>query len=69
MFLVQNEKEELRVQYTEARMQLTQKENEIAGLNEELDKVKSVLQQKIMKGKPDILATIQVGNTGYLLES
>ena len=46
--------------------QLSAKVTEVAKLKEELDKVKSVLQQKVMRGKPDILATVQVHYITYV---
>lgn len=47
-------------QVPELQEKLAIKVAEVAQLKEELDKVKSVLQQKVMGGKPDILATVQV---------
>jgi len=47
-------------QLEESKEQLESKIAEVTKLHEELDKVKSVLQQKVMRGKPDILSTVQV---------
>lgn len=44
----------------ETQQRLALKLSEIKNLAEELDKVKSVLQQKVLRGKPDILPFIQV---------
>ncbi|XP_067928056.1 cGMP-dependent protein kinase 1-like [Watersipora subatra] len=46
-------------QILELKEQLASRSTEVSKLKEELDKVKSVLQQKVMRGKPDILATVQ----------
>ncbi|KAF6022496.1 hypothetical protein EB796_019190 [Bugula neritina] len=46
-------------QLEESKEQLESKIAEVTKLHEELDKVKSVLQQKVMRGKPDILSTVQ----------
>ena len=47
-------------QLIEVKKQLSATVTKVAKLKEELDKRKNVLQQKVMRGKLDILATVQV---------
>ena len=56
----QTENGEWQARYMELQGQFDRKLKEMANLAEELDKVKSVLQHKLTRGKPDILATVQV---------
>lgn len=65
----QNEAATYKEQVSKAREELLAKDEEIKNLHEELDKVKSVLQQTVMKGKPDILATVQVSVMAELVEN
>lgn len=62
MVKLKSEVETYKTRLHDAEEKLQTKESEIRDLHEELDKVKSVLQQKVMNGKPDILATVQVFN-------
>lgn len=52
-----------------AKLHNTIAENEalISELREETDKLKSVLQQKVTGGRPDILATIEVTSSSLSL--
>ena len=47
-------------QLIEVKKQLSATVTKVAKLKKELDKRKNVLQQKVMRGKLDILATVQV---------
>lgn len=49
-----------------AQQTILSKDIEIRKLKEEVDKLQCVLQQKVMNGKPDILATIQVSLANLL---
>lgn len=50
----------MRSEYLAAQQTILSKDALINELNEEIDKLKCVIQQKVMGGKPDILAVIQV---------
>ena len=49
-----------------AQQTILYKDQQIGDLKEEVDKLLCVLKQKVMGGKPDILATIQVNIFLYI---
>ena len=59
MMSLQKEMEGYKTELAEAQQTISYKDQQITELKEEVDKLLCVLQQKV-RGKPDILATIQV---------
>lgn len=57
---LQKEMERYRLELAAAEQTILYKDQQISDLKEEVNKLLCVLQQKVMGGKPDILATIQV---------